>query len=107
MYMYICVYIYTYRESYTNKSLIKGNPLYRDIPKKKPLVKRSFVKGPFINGNSLIREIHYKGQSITYMRNHSYMEIPYEGKSVNKGNPVIRETLSTCTDAGRPRIYPR
>ena len=79
-----------YRESYTKKSLMKGNPLYRDILKNKSSVKGSLVKGPLINGNSLIRGIHYKGQSITYKRKHLYMEIHYRRKTVNKGNPLIR-----------------
>ena len=85
--MYICIYIYIYiyRESYTEKSLIKGNPVYRDIPKRKSLVKGPLVKGPLIN--EIIREIHHKGQSITYQRNHLYMEIPYRRKSLKKGIP--------------------
>ena len=64
-----------YKESYTKKSLTKGNPFYRDIPKGKSLVKGPLVKGPLINGNSLMKEILYKGQSITYKGNHLYIAI--------------------------------
>ena len=46
IYIYIYIYIYIHRESYTKKSLTKGNPLYRDILKGKALVKGSLVKRP-------------------------------------------------------------
>ena len=72
IYIYIFVYIHThkykYRENYTEKSFIKGNPVYRDFLKGRSLVKGSLVKGFPINGNRLIRGIHYKEQSITYKR---------------------------------------
>jgi len=46
IFIYIYIYVKIHRESYTKKSLTKGNPLYRDIPKGKSLVKGPLVKRP-------------------------------------------------------------
>ena len=116
MYIYIYIYIYIYtgktiqKEIHYTEASLKGYPLYRDIPKGKSLVKGSLAKNPY-KLEPFMKEIHYKEQSITYKRNHLYMGIPYKKESVNTGNlcqgdPLIREIFSTCTDEGRPRIYP-
>ena len=53
----------------------------------------------FIKGNPLIRGIFAKWKIPLVIREIRYKEIR------NKWNP-FREILSTCTDEGRPRIYP-
>ena len=91
-YIHIYIYIHIHKEiPYTEKSVIKGNPLYRDVPYVYFYIyiyiyihRESYTKQSLTKGNPLYRDI-LKNKSLV---KGSFVKKPYKCKSLNAGNPL-------------------
>ena len=100
MYTYICICIYIYIYILTERSfdVISLN-----------IKLRNFGAGGDAPGSVRGRvsaESMADAREITYTWKFLIKGNPLIMGICNKGNPLIREILSTCMDEGRPRIYP-